>query len=627
VAWRSSARAERLWRPWLLGLILVVGAVLRLYGLNWDEGLWLQPDERQIYFVALSLDWPANLAEAFSPASPLNPGFFAYGSLPIYLVRLFAALLSPLWPALGDPDNLHLAGRLLAVTFDLGTVYLSYRLAHQLGEYIWRPDPAQESNPQPGRANAENQGPGALPFPWQALLAAALVSLAVLHIQLSHFYTADPLLTFFVVLTLSLAWDVASGAGPWRQAALGLALGLALATKVSAAPLVLVPLVAHHYASARAQPPPSQGARWQATLWVTLRRMVLTLLVAASVFSLAQPYALIDWSSFVGQSLRESQIAWGRLDVPYTLQYGGTWPYLYPAWQVALWGLALPLGLAAWTGLVLLLTGWLRLGGRAAALVLAWAGAYFAVTGLLYAKPLRYMLPLVPILCVLASYLPVRLGWLQRGKDAPHSGRRWLAAVPYSLFLVASLGYALLYVRIYAEPHSWVTASAWIYRHIPAGSTLAVEHWDTPLPLPLELDGQERRIEEFDVRVLALYDEPDDVEKWERLAADLAGSDYLVIASRRLYGSIGGASDRYPATARYYEQLFTGDLGFELVGEFVRGPAWLNPPVAPLPGAAPALLRPDESFVVYDHPRALIFSNARRLPAEELLRRVGVSRG
>ncbi|MGC9332720.1 MAG: hypothetical protein ACP5JJ_01115, partial [Anaerolineae bacterium] len=122
MAWHSrTLRGEHVWRLWLLGLILAVGAALRLYGLNWDQGHWLQPDERQIYFIALALDWPTSLAEALSPASPLNPRFFAYGSLPIYLVRLFSALLAPLWPALGDPDNLHVAGRLLAAGFDLGT--------------------------------------------------------------------------------------------------------------------------------------------------------------------------------------------------------------------------------------------------------------------------------------------------------------------------------------------------------------------------------------------------------------------------------------------------------------------------------------------------------------------------
>jgi hypothetical protein len=76
-------------------------------------------------------------------------------------------------------------------------------------------------------------------------------------------------------------------------------------------------------------------------------------------------------------------------------------------------------------------------------------------------------------------------------------------------------------------------------------------------------------------------------------------------------------------TGGYYRQLFAGELGFRPAGEFLRGPSWLNPRVPPLPGAAPRWLLPDESLVVYDHPRAMIWRNEERLPAGELLRRLG----
>jgi hypothetical protein len=175
---------------------------------------------------------------------------------------------------------------------------------------------------------------------------------------------------------------------------------------------------------------------------------------------------------------------------------------------------------------------------------------------------------------------------------------------------------------MYATPHSWISASEWIYANVPAGGTLAVEDWDTALPLPLDVNGQARRIDEYDVRTLTLYDEPDDTAKWSALSGDLAASDYVIIASRRLYGSIPRLPDRYPLASRYYDRLFAGDLGFELVGEFTRGAAWLNPHISPLPDAAPPLLRPDESFVVYDHPRVLILQNAEHLSPAELLRNV-----
>jgi 4-amino-4-deoxy-L-arabinose transferase-like glycosyltransferase len=596
---RQVARIRQSWRNLLaLALILAAAAALRLYGLNWDGGQWLHPDERRIYFVVLGLDWPHSLAEALSPSSPLNPGFFAYGSLPFYLLKLAVTLLQPVFPALGDPGNLHLLGRPLAALFDLGTIYLTYRLATILL-------PAYHSR---------------WGLRWGALLSAGLMSVAVLPVQLAHFYTVDPLLAFNVMLTLNLAADVARGAGRLRQVALGVALGLALATKVSAAPLVFALFVAFYI---QTQPDGSESPISRALS--ALRRMILPLLVAGVTFFVTQPYALIDWQTFLNDTLSEAQIARGTLDVPYTIQYAGTLPFLYQMWQTAFWGLALPLGLAAWAGLAASLIRWLRRGAWTDALLLAWAGPYLAVTGLLYAKYLRYMLPLVPILCLLAADLLMRIG---RHGDAvndqrPASVRRLRSAV-LMLVILASSAYALTYASIYAAPHSWVTASEWIYRNVPAGSTLAVEHWDTALPLSVEVDGQIASPTVYDYRTLALYDEPDNAAKWTVLAQDLAESDYVVIASRRLYGSIPREPDRYPLATHYYDLLFAGNLGFEPAGEFTRGPAFLNPRIAPLPGAAPALLRPDESFVVYDHPRALIFRNAEHLGAEELLRRLDV---
>lgn len=609
------ARRETL----LLVLILVIAATLRLYGLTWDGGQWLHPDERQIYFVTLGLHWPDSLGETLSPASPLNPNFFAYGSLPFYLLRLVAALVSLVWPAIRDPDNLHLVARSLSVLFDLGTIYLTYRLP-ALARTLWSPAGQSSGSPEDHEAALSEVGSGSCGSARPAadsrsgsigLLAAALVGAAVLHIQLAHFYTADTLLTFLVMLTLNLAGGVAVAPSPRRSIALGAALGLALATKLTAAPLILPVLaaVSHQRSVSSAQPAAKRGTPF--------RYLALTLAAAVAAFIIAQPYALIDWQTFLTQAIRESQIAWGRLDVPYTRQYAGTLPYLYPILQTTLWGLGLPLGLVAWTALAVALVRWLRHGAWPDALLLAWAGPYFAISGVLYAKYLRYMLPLVPVLCLLAA----RLYYDLRQHLRTTMGQRFLSAGRW-LVVIASFSYAIAFVTLYASPHSWLAASDWIYTHAPAGSALAVEDWDTALPLPLDVDGRPRRVEEYTLRTLPLYDEPDTERKWAAIAGDLAASDYLIVASRRLYGSIPRLPDRYPATTRYYDLLFAGDLGFEPAGEFTRGPAWLNPRVQPLLGATPGLAIPDESFVVYDHPRTLILRNTGRLSPAELLRRL-----
>jgi hypothetical protein len=363
--------------------------------------------------------------------------------------------------------------------------------------------------------------------------------------------------------------------------------------------------------------------------------MILPLLLALVTFLAIQPYALIDWRTFVDDTIREAQIARGSLDVPYTIQYAGTLPFLYSVWQTALWGLALPLGLVAWLGFAATFFHWLRRGPWRDALILAWAGPYLILTGLLYAKHLRYMLPLVPLLSIMAAGLLGSLprAWSREARSmeeggTPRSARRPRVGFPSpvglasGLLVISSAAYALLFAGIYGSPHTWVIASEWIYRNVPAGSALAVEHWDTPLPLAVAVDGLPASPAQYTYQTLPLYDEPDDTLKWQALANSLSESDVVIVASRRLYGSIPRLPERYPLATRYYDLLFGGELGFELAAEFSRGPAWLNPRLPPLPGAAPAFLRPDESFVVYDHPRALIFRNVERLPGQELLARL-----
>ena len=83
-----------------LAAVLIAALALRLYGLNWDRGYYLHPDELHVADVAssrISLDWPPNWSNLLDPDhSHYNPRAidpnsgqptnYAYGALPIIVM-------------------------------------------------------------------------------------------------------------------------------------------------------------------------------------------------------------------------------------------------------------------------------------------------------------------------------------------------------------------------------------------------------------------------------------------------------------------------------------------------------------------------------------------------------------
>ncbi|MBN1399379.1 MAG: glycosyltransferase family 39 protein [Anaerolineae bacterium] len=597
----------------LILIVIVVGAFLmRVYNIKWDNGYLFHPDERQILLVAddLSFPWPPD-ASLLTPDSSWNPGFFAYGSLPIYLLRLLADLAGQFDVDYATLESSYMVGRLLSALFDVGTVYLVYRLGRKLyGE-------------------------------WTGLLAAAFVCLAVLHIQLAHFYTVDSLLAFFVTLTIVLAVHVVGRTDMRLAWPLGVAWGMALATKVSAAPL-LVPIVIAWVmgtSAARSEAQPLTG-RWACRWWRPPLGIGLTGLVALVTFLLCEPYALIDVVSFAVDVMHESYMARGVADIPYTRQFLGTLPYLYPIWQAVVWSLGIPLGLTgflaipgvvAQTAASIVGRRWQRFGELSIPLV--WFALYFGIVGSFHVKFLRYMLPVLPLLCLWAAWALTAIVSLGR-----RSGRVWLRAVgigALALVLGATGLYAAAFLHIYSQEHTWIQATAWLCENLPQPSPIMVEHWDDPLPL-LQGTGALRCYRRHDISQFAAYD-PDDTAKLEDLLEALIYNEYIVLSSNRLYNTIPRLPERYPLTSRYYELLLGERLGFELVyfaaeypqllGVKLVNDTFANPrlPKPPLLAEAEAeqcrlnLGRADESYSVYDHPMPLVFAKTQPLDRSELL--------
>src|SRR5690606_26097132 len=100
----------------------------------------------------------------FHESSPMNPGFFAYGSFPLYLLAVSGWLASAFDPQYATYDGLNLVGRVLSAFFDTATILCIFGITRQLFS----------------SKKSSNNDDSAV---WLALIAALLYCVCVLPIQ------------------------------------------------------------------------------------------------------------------------------------------------------------------------------------------------------------------------------------------------------------------------------------------------------------------------------------------------------------------------------------------------------------------------------------------------------------
>ncbi|MBI4306044.1 MAG: glycosyltransferase family 39 protein [Chloroflexi bacterium] len=566
--------------------VLILALGLRLYGLDWDQGGLFHPDERAIlmYVERLEAPGPSDIGKLTSAEeSPWNPRWFNYGSLPLYLLKTVEIAVSPV--ADMDIFDMRIPGRVISALADTAVVGLVFVMARSW--YGTR----------------------------TAVLAALLSALAVIGIQLSHFYAVDTLLTLFVTASVFFATRVARRGRASDAALAGLFAGLAIATKFSAVVLA-VPLLAAFAVYAFSgpgealEPGAPEAARERRRRAV--RGIVIAAAVALAAVFVTQPYMFLDFRTFIAHTAEQSKMVRRLVDLPYTRQYIDT-PRWYQVWQLATWGLGPVLGTLVWAGFAWAFVHVYRTRRKTELVVLAWLVPYVAITLWFEVKFMRYMLPAVPFMIVFGARLVWNVaGWVQ-GRLSPRAGK-WAVAALLAAVLVPTAHYALAYASIYTRPHPAQSASDWLTAHAGPGDIVLKEHWEEGIPELARFRSQE----------LELYN-PDSQAKFERIAEQLALADYLVLYSNRLYATLSRLPERYPASRAYYERLFAGDLGYELVYSAESIPAFagiayeddyfgrggLEAPVGYEHSsgrvATVGFGWADESFTVYVHPRTLIF--------------------
>ncbi len=533
-----SSRMPRWGPPALLALIVALAAALRFDGLSWGAPYYhFHIDEHFVFAGAerlrVSMEAAANSAK-----------FFMYGPLPMHLLNalvwVYEAIKGPL--ALTDYQDqvtYTMLGRTISAIMGTATVYVTYRVALRVA----------------GRL--------------AGLVAAVLVATAVIHISESHSFRVDLTMIFFLTLAWLFALRIAEH-GRWRDyLSAGVVVAAAVASKYSAAFVFAVVAVAHLAA-------PGRPRTWRdARGWVAwTARGVSPLIVGALAFVLIDPMMVRYFPRFRQDVFEQiTNPLTGGVRPIWIAQFADVQPQLYWFTTNLWWGLGPAMEIWGLAGIAWLLWQRTRVGLVAAAFPIT----YFLVAGGTVAPMARYVLPLVPAFAVASGAFSAGL----------IGSRRWrrTAIAATCLVVATTSGYALAYMNVYRTQDARLSASGFLWRNVPPGSRILVEpSHNTPPTGSYALRPSffrdyvlwGARDERHDRYILVALDtyrylyslRTSAEEKREYIRSRIAQVDYVLMDDTYVQFYRHLPASGYAVVKQYYDDLFNGRLGFDLLATF-----------------------------------------------------------
>ncbi|MBA2302042.1 MAG: phospholipid carrier-dependent glycosyltransferase [Acidobacteria bacterium] len=414
---------------WILPLITGIGLAVRLWGIDFGlPHVLARPDELLILSAVIKMH-----------DGRANPGFFDYPGLYMYLVAGLYALYYGGGRLLGGPatpaafvknfyehwEPYFLIPRVFGAVLGAATI----AIVHGIGRAVLSRSAS-----------------------W---LAALFTALAFLHVRDSHYATTDVTMTFFVMGALLATLHVYNGRAARDAWLAGALAGCAVSAKYNAVFIVLPMAVveALHAWDHRRD--------WRRMLRET--HIVRMATASALIFGLTNPYLFLDFTHALNDLRVLQASTGGGMTPPEMLGRGWTYHLPYSLWH----GLGAPLLAAGLAGMLLMAVRLPRL----AAIFGAFPLAYYAAAGAGHNVFVRYMIPVVPFLCIFAGYAVSELAgyvarWRLRGREPLLAGVLGLAVIAPSAVKVARFDYLL------AQEDNRLVAARWVHTQVPADSLI-----------------------------------------------------------------------------------------------------------------------------------------------------------
>ena len=438
----------------ILGIFFLLSIFVRFFGI--DFGLphtECRPDETTIINISLTF-----------LNGDLNPHFFNYPSAFMYILAgiyyvyinvrlLFGATSMELITEIQtNPSTFIMISRGLSALFGAFTVIIVYLIGRRL----------------------HNRKTG--------LLSAFFMSVCYLHVRDSHFGTTDIAMTFFAACAILYILKIFEEAKTGHYILAGVFGGLSTSTKYGGLFLLIPIMVAHILKHAQLSQSTfrhiemlefNRGIRsFISSLWHRLRkvlsisietikdyRLFLSFLFFGLAFLLFTPFALLDFHHFIGDFKAEMKhllfghrgIILGRgwwYHLRHTLPYGMGWLML----------------IASFIGIIL----YSKNNFQKALIFFLFPTTYYLSAGRGYTVFLRYMIPVLPLLCIAGALFVVYI--IKRSNNRTFQ----TIAIPLAALILTAepVRNVILFNNIITKKDNRLIAGQWMEESIPLGSRI-----------------------------------------------------------------------------------------------------------------------------------------------------------
>ncbi len=510
-------------------LIILLLLATRLVNLTWGFPYLFHPDERNIVVSLEQLRCP----NIFDLKNCFNPNFFAYGQFFLYLGKLVSFLSKGL-----SFFDLTLILRSISAIFSVFTAITGILIIKEITK------------------NNNKIFSDKIILISSSLLFIFSPSL----IQFAHFGTTESLLMFFyTTLILCSVLFLNKKISILKYAvASAFIIGLSVATKVSSLIFLFLPFITFYFSK-------------EILLYTKIRYLIHISFFSLLLAIFFSPHFIISYREFLSSLSYESNVALGKIQVFYTRQFDGTIPIVFQLFKIFPYSLGIPVFITFVFGLFFLSKN--RINNF---LILSFL-VYFIPTSFTFAKWTRFMVPVFPITIIISTIFLLEF----LSNKIKNQNYRILLLF---IFVAISIIPGIRFVSMYLKPDIRIEASKWIIKNIPAKSVVLSETANV-----VDIPVGNLKVKNYELISSNLYEIDNDKKLYNEFLINLNKADYIIVPSRRIFAN--HKNGKYPKINKYYDELFSGKLGFKKIKEFKI----LNDELA------------EETFSVFDHPVVRIY--------------------